>query len=93
MTKPGYAAKLIGGLAIGAVVGTAAIMGLVWLLSQSSMGASMSGHGWIALLAGTFISLLVAGALSAALVLGRRNGFDEGAHEFAWDPDDSDEQF
>ena len=91
MAKPGFATKLIGGLAVGAVGATCTVMGLVFLLSRSSMGADMSGHGWIALLAGTAISFLVAGALTTILVLGRRNGFDEGAHEFVWDTTDPDE--
>ena len=91
MIKPGFAGKLIGGLAIGAVIATATVIALVFLMSQSSMGATMSSHGWIALLAGTAISFLVAGTLTTVLVLGRRHGFDEGAHEFVWDTTDPDE--
>tara|TARA_R110001606_G_scaffold3841_1_gene18511 strand:- start:235 stop:513 length:279 start_codon:yes stop_codon:yes gene_type:complete len=91
MTKPSFAAKLIGGLAVGAVIATFVVMGMVWLLSRSSMGADMSSHGWVALLAGTVVSFIVAGALTTVLVLGRRNGFDEGAHEIVWDTRHSDE--
>tara|TARA_R110000787_G_scaffold169657_3_gene282367 strand:- start:577 stop:855 length:279 start_codon:yes stop_codon:yes gene_type:complete len=91
MTKPSFAAKLIGGLAVGAVIATIVVMGMVWLLSRSSMGADMSSHGWVALLAGTVVSFIVAGALTTVLVLGRRNGFDEGAHEIVWDTRHSDE--
>jgi high-affinity Fe2+/Pb2+ permease len=91
MAKPSYAAKLIGGLAVGAIVATCTVMGLVWLFSRSSMGADMSDHGWIALLAGTMVSFLVAGVLSTVLILGRRNGFDEGAHEIVWDTLHSDD--
>ena len=91
MAKPSFAAKLIGGLAVGAVIATCVVMGLVWLLSRSSMGADMSGHGWVALLAGTVVSFIVAGVLTTVLVLGRRNGFDEGAHEIVRDTRHSDE--
>ena len=91
MTKPSFAAKLIGGLAVGAVIATFVVMGMVWLLSRSSMGADMSSHGWVALLAGTVVSFIVAGVLTTVLVLGRRNGFDEGAHEIVWDTRHSDE--
>ena len=91
MAKPSFAAKLIGGLAVGAVIATFVVMGMVWLLSRSSMGADMSSHGWVALLAGTVVSFIVAGALTTVLVLGRRNGFDEGAHEIVWDTRHSDE--
>ncbi|MEQ8322336.1 MAG: hypothetical protein RH946_18890 [Rhodospirillales bacterium] len=91
MAKPNYATKLIGGLAVGAVIATITVMGLVWAFSKSSMGADMSDHGWIALLAGTMVSFLVAGVLSTVLILGRRNGFDEGAHEIVWDTQHTDE--
>jgi ABC-type Fe3+-siderophore transport system permease subunit len=92
MSKPSFAAKLIGGLTIGAVVATGAVMGLVWLFSRSAMGSDMSGNGWTALLAGTAVSFLVTGVLSTVLILGRRNGFDEGAHEIVWDTHHSDEE-
>tara|TARA_R110001599_G_scaffold101944_4_gene260476 strand:- start:574 stop:855 length:282 start_codon:yes stop_codon:yes gene_type:complete len=91
MPKPSFAAKLIGGLTAGAIVATIAVMGLVWLFSRSSMGSDMSGHGWTALLAGTVVSFIVAGVLSTVLILGRRNGFDEGAHEIVWDTHHPDE--
>lgn len=91
MPKASFTTKLIGGLAVGAVVATCTVMGLVWLFSRSSMGADMSDHGWIALLSGTIVSFLVAGVLTTVLVLGRRNGFDEGAHEIVWDTHHPDE--
>lgn len=40
----------------------------------------MSRHGWIALGLGTVVSVLVGGALTAVLVISRRRGFDEAAH-------------
>jgi len=91
MAKYGFATKLIGGLAVGAIVATCTVMGLVFLFSRSSMGADMTSHGWIALLSGTVVSFLVAGILSTVLILGRRNGFDEGAHEIVWDTHHPDE--
>jgi hypothetical protein len=41
----------------------------------------MSVHGWIALALGTSISVLVGGGLAAVLIISRRNGYDENAHE------------
>ncbi|WP_375284359.1 hypothetical protein [Marinicauda pacifica] len=47
------------------------------LLPTVEMGA----HGWVALVLGTVLSLIVGGGLSAILVISRRRGFDEGAHD------------
>lgn len=44
-------------------------------------GVEMSLHGWIALGLGTVVSLALGGALSTVLVISRRRGFDEAAHE------------
>ncbi len=44
-------------------------------------GVEMSIHGWIALGLGTAVSLTLGGALSAALVISRRRGYDDAA----WD--------
>jgi hypothetical protein len=41
----------------------------------------MGVHGWIALALGTSISVLVGGGLAAILIISRRHGFDESAHE------------
>ncbi|GGE47388.1 hypothetical protein GCM10011367_22720 [Marinicauda pacifica] len=41
----------------------------------------MGAHGWVALALGTLLSLIVGGGLSAILVISRRRGYDEGAHE------------
>jgi hypothetical protein len=41
----------------------------------------MSVHGWIALALGTSISVLVGGGLAAILIISRRHGYDENAHE------------
>ncbi|WP_203292944.1 hypothetical protein [Maricaulis parjimensis] len=42
---------------------------------------SMGLHGWIALGLGTVLSIIVGGGLSAILIISRRRGFDEAAHE------------
>lgn len=42
---------------------------------------SMSRHGWIALGLGTGFSVVVGAALAAVLIISRRNGYDEAAHE------------
>lgn len=44
-------------------------------------GVEMSVHGWVALGLGTAVSLALGGALSAALIISRRRGYDEAA----WD--------
>ena len=44
-------------------------------------GVEMSVHGWIALGLGTAVSLVLGGTLSAVLVISRRRGFDEAAHD------------
>ena len=41
----------------------------------------MSGHGWFALGLGVGFSILLGGVLSTVLIIGRRRGFDESAHE------------
>ncbi len=52
-------------------------------IMTSAMGVAMSLHGWIALIIGTIMSFALGLGLTAILVWGRRNGFDEGAHEAA----------
>lgn len=42
---------------------------------------TMTRHGWVALGLGTGLSVLVGGGLAAVLIIGRRRGFDEEAHE------------
>lgn len=41
----------------------------------------MSGHGWLALGLGVVFSVVLGAVLSAVLIIGRRRGFDESAHE------------
>ncbi|MBR9824700.1 MAG: hypothetical protein GYB36_02720 [Alphaproteobacteria bacterium] len=60
------------------------ILGIIaYLVTGANMlpEYEMSRHGWIALGLGTGFSFLVGGALTAVLVIGRRRGFDESAHE------------
>ncbi len=59
--------------------------GIAYLLVGSQMlpDCEMSRHGWIALGLGTGFSILVGGALTTVLVIGRRRGFDEAAHEIS----------
>lgn len=42
---------------------------------------TMTRHGWVALWLGTGLSVLVGGGLAAVLIIGRRRGFDEDAHQ------------
>ncbi|WP_300542095.1 hypothetical protein [Maricaulis sp.] len=41
----------------------------------------MSVHGWLALGLGTVLSVVVGGGLAAILIISRRRGYDEAAHE------------
>jgi hypothetical protein len=41
----------------------------------------MGVHGWIALGLGTVLSIVVGGGLSAILIISRRRGYDEAAHD------------
>ena len=53
---------------------------------------SMGRHGWIALGLGIALSVIVGGSLSAILIISRRHGYDEAAHEAyrEMDPDQPD---
>lgn len=71
--------------------GLAIFIGLIYyvLRMTGAFEAGMSGHGWAALVGGVVFSVLIGGGLTAALVWGRRNGYDEGAHDMHWnEPDD-----
>ena len=50
----------------------------------------MSRHGWIALGLGIAVSVLVGGVLAAVLIISRRRGFDEAAHQIYQDVDPRD---
>jgi len=67
-----------------ALCGAFVVFGMIRLA-----GVEMSMHGWIALGLGIALSLGLGGALSALLVISRRRGFDEAAHEASGqiDPD------
>jgi membrane protein implicated in regulation of membrane protease activity len=47
----------------------------------------MSSHGWFALGLGVVFSIILGAVLSAVLIIGRRRGFDESAHEAVIDHD------
>lgn len=69
----------------------ALLAALYYVLRLSgAFDAGMSGHGWAALIAGTVGSLVLGGALTGVLIWGRRNGYDEGAHDMHWDKPDVD---
>lgn len=60
----------------------------VWFLNTgwTLVGSvEMTTHGWIALMLGMGVSILIGGGLTILLVWSRRNGFDEAAHEAAID--------
>ncbi|MHA6289380.1 hypothetical protein [Maricaulis sp. CAU 1757] len=42
---------------------------------------AMSGHGWFALILGIVFSVILGAILATVLIIGRRRGFDEAAHE------------
>tara|TARA_R110002072_G_scaffold290769_1_gene458544 strand:- start:397 stop:657 length:261 start_codon:yes stop_codon:yes gene_type:complete len=69
-----------------AVVGLALIVFLV--LSWGELPAiHMSSHGWFALGLGIVFSVILGAVLSTVLIIGRRRGFDESAHEAVIDHD------
>lgn len=41
----------------------------------------MGVHGWIALGLGSLVSVVVGGGLAAVLIISRRHGYDEAAHD------------
>lgn len=53
---------------------------LVWGLG-SLPSLEMGVHGWVALVLGTLLSVVVGGGLAAILIISRRRGYDEAAHE------------
>lgn len=70
-------------IALLAVVAIAILLCLAFIvfglanLPEVSMGI----HGWIALGVGTLFSVVVGGGLAAILIISRRNGYDEAAHQ------------
>ena len=61
----------------------AVLMGIAYLVAGAGIlpEMAMSRHGWIALGLGTFLSIVVGGGLAAILIISRRDGYDEAAHE------------
>ena len=59
------------------------LMGAAFLVAGADIlpEYEMGHHGWIALGLGTGFSILVGGGLAAILIISRRNGYDEAAHE------------
>ncbi len=65
-------------------VGAAAVLACVIYLAVGYLNLpeiSMGRHGWIALGLGIVLSVVVGGGLSAILIISRRRGFDEAAHD------------
>jgi hypothetical protein len=49
-----------------------------WLIDiWMDFGASLTGHGWAALIFGVLFSLIIAGGLTALLIFSNRRGYDE----------------
>lgn len=70
------------GLLIGMAVVVCAALLVFLVVGYADLPAiHMSGHGWFALGLGIGFSVLLGGVLSAVLIIGRRRGFDESAHE------------
>lgn len=53
----------------------------IFLMLRQLPSAEMGAHGWVALVLGTVLSFVVGGGLSAILVVSRRRGYDEAAHD------------
>ena len=64
---------------VGILIMTLGWAGYVW--NQSS-GSPMDKHGWIALVLGTFFSLLVGCGLMALMFFSSRSGHDDAADPF-----------
>ncbi|WP_291843130.1 hypothetical protein [Maricaulis sp.] len=75
MTRSNILTLVMAGIAI-LMCGAFMVFGMIRLA-----GVEMSAHGWIALGLGTVVSLALGGTLSTVLVISRRRGFDEAAHE------------
>ena len=56
----------------------------IWAVSvwNASSGVEMSKHGWIALVLGTFFSLVIGCGLMALMFYSSRHGYDEAADPF-----------
>jgi hypothetical protein len=79
-------ASLLSLLAVIIVVG----MGVAFMLVGVDRlpAFEMGPHGWFALGLGTVLSVVIGGVLTTVLVVSRRNGFDETAHEARLDLSD-----
>lgn len=79
-----FKAKFVRRLAIGMTILAILMMafgGIYALATDSNMGV----HGWIAMCIGIILSFILAGVLTAVMVLGRRAGMDEAAGEIDWE--------
>ncbi|WP_192900953.1 hypothetical protein [Marinicauda algicola] len=80
------------GMALVTLAGVAISVVFLVFAGKLLPAVEMGVHGWAALVLGTALSFLVGGGLSAILVIGRRRGYDEAAHDlyrarFETDPD------
>lgn len=78
------------GLAAVVIAAIAICVAFIVLTGSQLPSVAMGTHGWAALILGVLFSLIVGGGLSAILVIGRRRGFDEGAHDLYRDRFDRD---
>jgi len=79
-----FKARFVRQLAIGMTILAILMMafgGIYAFASDSNMGV----HGWIAMCIGIILSFILAGVLTAVMVLGRRAGMDEAAGEIDWE--------
>ena len=68
------------------VLATIAICSVFLLFALRHMpSAELGAHGWVALVLGTLLSLIIGGGLSAILIISRRRGYDEAAHNLYTD--------
>jgi len=69
------------GMALAVLAAIAICVVFMVFIGRQLPAVEMGAHGWVALALGTLLSLIVGGGLSAILVIGRRRGYDEAAHD------------
>jgi len=69
------------GMGLVALATVATAVYVLVFLGRGLPAVDMGVHGWVALGLGTLFSLIVGGGLAAILIVSRRRGYDEAAHD------------